>query len=166
MSPPPSPLIHLRVVHHLPWGWWSQTLSGRSIYLFIYVRATTCGVCVALRGAHGGPSCGITVENRKSPGRRHPSRPHTHILGPDQIKYKLILYHRNNSLNLSGATPPVDSRRRLSVSAPPAAHAPPHGTPLRHPPRAPSWQAAARTPWGWGSTGGVLRAAQRRRLGA
>ena len=36
MSPPPSPLIHLRVVHHLPWGWWSQTLSGRSIYLFIY----------------------------------------------------------------------------------------------------------------------------------
>ena len=47
MSPPPSPLIHLRVVHHLPWGWWSQTLSGRSIYLFIYFSSPCGNIIVA-----------------------------------------------------------------------------------------------------------------------
>ena len=31
------PLIHLRVVHRPPGGWWSQTLSDSSIYLFIYL---------------------------------------------------------------------------------------------------------------------------------
>ena len=37
------PLVHLRVVHHLPRGWWSQTLSGCFIYLFIYQAVTRSG---------------------------------------------------------------------------------------------------------------------------